>query len=167
MGRMSEFVIRAATVEDAPQICDIYNPYVLQTAITFEEQAVTAADMTQRITETLKDLPWLVWDEGEAIRGFCFVNKWKGRHAYRYSVESTVYVPPSEHGKGIGSKLYQELLSQLRLRGIHTVIAGILLPNEASIALHEKLGFEKVAHFREIGWKFNKWIDVGYWQRLI
>lgn len=159
-------MIRSATTEDAVQICDIYNHYVKHTTITFEEKPVATEDMEQRITEVLKDLPWLVWEENATIQGFAYASKWKGRCAYRYSVESTVYIHPDSQGRGIGSKLYQELLSQLSHCRMHTVMAGIALPNEVSIKLHEKLGFKKIAHFREVGWKLKKWIDVGYWQLL-
>lgn len=160
-------MIRAATIQDATQISDIYNHYIKQTTITFEEQPVASEEMEQRITDVLQDLPWLVWEECGNIRAFAYASKWKGRCAYRYSVESTVYVHPDDHGKGIGSKLCQELLQQLRNRGMHTVMAGIALPNVISVALHERLGFEKIAHFREVGRKFEKWIDVGYWQLLL
>ena len=160
-------MIRAAIAKDAKQICDIYNHYVQQTTITFEEQPVAVEEMKQRITEILEDLPWLVWEEDRTIQGFAYASKWKGRCAYRYSVESTVYVDPNAQGKGIGSKLCRELLHQMRNLGLHTVMAGIALPNHASVALHEKLGFEKIAHFREVGWKFQTWIDVGYWQLIL
>jgi phosphinothricin acetyltransferase len=107
-------MIRPATTEDAAQICDIYNHYVRQTTITFEVEPVESEEMEQRISEVLKDLPWLVWEEVGSIRGFAYASKWKGRCAYRYSVEATVYIHPDDRGRGIGSQLYQKLLSQLR-----------------------------------------------------
>src|ERR1051325_10898801 len=160
-------MIRSATIEDATHISGIYNHYVLHSAITFEEQAVPADEMRQRIAEVLDGFPWLGWVEDHVVRGFAYASKWKGRCAYRYSAESTVYLAEGLAGKGIGSTLYQALLTELRQRRIHTVIGGIALPNAASVALHEKLGFEKVSHFREVGWKFDKWIDVGYWQLIL
>jgi phosphinothricin acetyltransferase len=160
-------MIRSATIEDAIRISEIYNHYVLHSTITFEEQAVHAAEMRQRIAEVLDGLPWLVWVEHQAVQGFAYASKWKGRSAYRYSVESTVYLAEGSTGKGVGSKLYQALLAELRQRRLHTVIGGIALPNAASVALHEKTGFEKVSHFREVGWKSDKWIDVGYWQLIL
>ena len=162
-------MIRQATTEDAPQICDIYNHYVVKTLITFEEQPVTHDEMVQRIQETLPSLPWLVWEqeEGQQLVGYCYASKWKDRCAYRYSVESTVYLRPDSAGRGVGSKLYDSLLSELRQRKFHAVIGGIALPNAASVALHEKLGFKKVAQFQEVGNKFGQWIDVGYWQLLL
>lgn len=160
-------MIRSATLDDAARISEIYNHYVLHSTVTFEEQVVPVGEMRQRIAEVLDGLPWLVWIENGVIQGFAFSSKWKVRSGYRHSVESTVYLAEGATGKGIGSTLYEALLAALRQRGLHTVIGGIALPNDASIALHEKLGFKKVAHFREVGWKFDKWIDVGYWQLLL
>ena len=161
-------MIRAVTECDAAQLCDIYNYYALHTTITFEVEAVSAGVMTLRIQESVKDglrgPSWLVWEEDERVLGFCYASNWKARSAYRHSVESTVYVHPDYLRRGIGLRLYEALLAELRLRGIHAVIGGIALPNAASIGLHERLGFEKVAHFREVGRKFDRWIDVGYWQ---
>lgn len=160
-------MIRRATIDDATQLCDIYNPYVLGTSITFEEQPVTVEDMTQRVQDTVQSLPWLVWEEGQRLVGFCYASKWKGRCAYRHSVESTIYLRPDVMGKGVGSQLYGALLDELRQRQFHTVIGGIALPNQASVGLHEKFGFEKVAQFKQVGNKFGQWIDVGYWQLLL
>jgi phosphinothricin acetyltransferase len=157
-------MIRSATTEDAARIAEIYNHYVLHSTITFEEQSVSIDEMQQRLSEVLPGLPWLVWVEDQIVQGFAYASKWKGRCAYRYSVEATVYLEEGSTGKGIGSKLYKELLAELRSRKIHIVMGGIALPNDASVALHERLGFEKVGQFREVGWKFGNWIDVGYWQ---
>lgn len=139
----------------------------MHSAITFEERPVAPDEMTQRIAEVLEGLPWLVWEEDGEVGGFAYASKWKGRCAYRYSVESTVYLDPAATGKGIGLHLYRLLLANLRQQEVHTVIGGIALPNEASVALHEKLGFQKVAHFKEVGRKMEKWIDVGYWQLVL
>jgi phosphinothricin acetyltransferase len=160
-------MLRNAIADDAAQICEIYNHYVLQTSITFEEQPVTPHEMLQRIRETTQSLPWLVWEEDRRLLGFCYASRWKGRCAYRYSAESTVYLHPNSVAKGIGSQLYDALLTELRSRQIHTVFGGIALPNEASVALHARFGFEKVAHFKEVGRKFDEWIDVGYWQLIL
>jgi phosphinothricin acetyltransferase len=92
---------------------------------------------------------------------------WKGRCAYRFSREVTVYVRHGDAGRGLGSALYASMIPQLQQLGLHALLGGIALPNEASVALHEKFGFTKTAHLREVGWKFNHWIDVGYWQRLL
>ncbi|MBB5327936.1 arsinothricin resistance N-acetyltransferase ArsN1 family B [Tunturiibacter gelidoferens] len=160
-------MIRYAKTDDAALVCEIYNHYVLGTTINFEEEPVSTAEMAQRIAETLQSLPWLVYEQDKSLRGFCYASKWKGRCAYRHSVESTVYVRNDSVERGIGSDLYCVLLDELRQRKFHTVIGGIALPNDASVMLHEKLGFEKVAQFREVGNKFDHWTDVGYWQLLL
>jgi L-amino acid N-acyltransferase YncA len=157
-------MIRPATVDDAVQLCDIYNHYVLNTTVTFEEAVVPIDDMVLRLQETTQSLPWLVVEDDDKVLGFCYASKWKGRCAYRYSVESTVYLRPDAAGRGLGTQLYNTLLEDLKQRGLHTVMGGIALPNDASIALHEKFGFEKIAQFKQVGNKFGQWIDVGYWQ---
>ena len=161
--------IRDATTEDAGAIAAIYNPFVVGTCVTFDTDALSADDMRGRIAEArAADLPWLVGtDAGGGIVGYTHASRWKGRWAYRYSVESTVYLDPSRTRQGMGRVLYAALVERLRERGIHAVIGGIALPNDASVALHERLGFEKVAHFRQVGFKLDRWIDVGYWQLLL
>lgn len=161
-------MLRAATIADAAAIAGIYNHHVLNTIVTFEEEVVAASDMAQRITETCAaELPWLVWEENGAVLGYASASKWKSRCSYRYSVESTIYLSNTAAGRGIGTQLYAALIAALKPTGIHAIIAGVSLPNPASVALHEKLGFVKVAHFKEVGWKFEQWIDVGYWELLL
>lgn len=161
--------IRAATPADAAQIAEIYNHFVLTSTITFEEQPVTVTEMALRIGEIeTNGLPWWVAVSGGGrIMGFAYANKWKTRAAYRFSTEVTVYVRDGLGRSGIGSRLYAELFAALKARGVHAVIGGVALPNEASLRLHQKLGFEQVAHFREVGFKFDRWIDVTYWQRIL
>jgi L-amino acid N-acyltransferase YncA len=160
--------IRPALASDADAIARIYEHYVLNTTISFEEQPVAPAQMWERIREVMSNaLPWLVAERNRQIVGYAFAVKWKARAAYRHSVEISVYVDPKLTGAGIGTQLYRALLAMLRERSIHTVIGGIALPNEASIALHERMGFSKVAHFSEVGYKFGQWIDVGYWQKSL
>lgn len=157
--------IRSASPADAAVICAIYNPYIATTAITFEEEAVAEPDMAQRIADVeAAGLPWLVAEVGGKVVGYAYATKWRVRPAYRYSVESTVYVDRAFIGQGIGRALYEVLLDELRRLGLHLVIGGIALPNEGSIGMHEKLGFRKVAHFAEVGMKFGRRIDVGYWE---
>lgn len=157
-------MIRDAVAGDAEAICRIYNPYIEQTVITFETEPVTAEAMSARIEQYSARLPWLVFEEDGALLGYAYAAKWKERSAYRHAVESSVYLAPSATGRGLGSLLYRALFHRLRALSVHAVLAGITLPNEASIALHERLGFQKVAHLREVGWKFDRWIDVGYWE---
>jgi phosphinothricin acetyltransferase len=160
--------IRMATVEDAAVIAAIYNPYIADTCVTFETEPVQAAGMAARITEVLDaGLPWLLAEDAAGAAGFAYASKWKGRRAYRFSVESTVYLHRDHTGRGIGRALYGRLLEEIRARRMHAVIGGIALPNAASIALHERLGFRKVAHFEQVGYKQDRWVDVGYWQLLI
>lgn len=157
-------MIRPAEAADAAAICDIYNHYVEGTDISFEEVAVTPEQMQQRIAEIQHSYPWLVCIEEGALLGYAYASPWKLRSAYRYSVECSVYLAPEARGRNLGTRLYQQLLPQLREAGMHMAMACIALPNAASIHLHEKMGFTKVAHFRELGFKRDRWIDVGYWQ---
>ena len=159
-------VIRPAEAKDAAAIAGIYNHYVAETIVTFDEKAVTADDIERRIREAREaPYPWFVAELSGEVRGYAHAGAWKGRCAFRHSVESTIYLAHGEEGRGIGSALYERLLASLEAQGVHAVVGGISLPNDASVAFHEKHGFEKVAHFPEIGFKFGRWIDVGYWQR--
>ena len=161
-------MIRTATAGDADAIARIYNHYVANTIITFEEQAVSSEEMAARIAEiAAASLPWLVAELDGSIVGYAYASKWKGRCAYRFSAECTVYLDPDCVGRGYGTMLYGRLFAALRERGMHAVIGGVALPNPASVALHEKLGMRKVAHFGEVGYKFDRWIDVGYWQATL
>ena len=160
-------MIRNIIKEDAQQVCDIYNFYILNSVSTFEIEAITVDEIINRINRVISKYPWIVYEENDEILGYAYADEWKTRKAYKHSVESTVYLKDGESGKGIGSKLYNHLLTELRKLDIHAVIGGISLPNEASIALHEKFDFEKIGQFKEVGYKFNKWIDVGYWELII
>ncbi len=159
-------MIRAIQEQDAKAISDIYNYYIENTVITFEEDTVNTQDISKRMaTIQSADLPWLVVeDELGEILGYAYASKWRERFSYRFSVEVTVYLSPEQSGKGLGTQLYQALFTELKSRNIHSVIGGITLPNPASVAMHEKFSLEKVAHFKEVGFKFEQWLDVGYWQ---
>jgi len=157
-------MIRFIRSEDAEGICNIYNYYVINTTITFEEKEVSEEEMRRRIDTTAKAYPWYVFEENYQILGYAYATKWKERSAYRFSTESTIYVRNGHTGKGIGAKLYEALLSSLEKQGIHVVLGGIAQPNEASVRLHERLGFSKVGQLSEVGYKLGKWIDVGYWE---
>ena len=158
-------LVRSATSSDAAAMARIYNHYVAATIVTFEEVAVTADDFERRLHDVLSaSLPWLVAEQGSDIVGYACASNWKRRYGYRFSVEVTVYLDPMSARRGIGTQLYTQLLAALKAAGIRVAIGGIALPNDASVLLHEKFGFEKVAHFKEVGIKFGQWIDVGYWQ---
>jgi phosphinothricin acetyltransferase len=161
-------MLRPATPADAAAIASIYNHYVLNTIVTFEEEAVSAAEIAQRIQEVqAAGRPWFVWDENGRILGYSYASGWKSRCSFRYSLETTVYLDQTFTGRGLGTKLYTALIDALRAAKFHALIGGISLPNEASVALHEKLGFKKIGHFQQVGYKFDQWIDVGYWELLL
>ncbi len=160
-------MIRKATTTDAEQICNIYNYYIENTVISFEEAPVSIQQMQKRIKTISEAFPWIVFEVDQQILGYAYATLWKERSAYRYSVESTVYLSPQAVGQSLGTQLYKHLISQLKQTEIHSVIACIALPNMASIALHEKIGYKKVAHFKQVGRKFDQWIDVGFWELII
>lgn len=159
--------LRQARDADADAISRIYNHYVRDTIVTFETEEVSADAIAQRMADTAKlGLPWLAADQDGRLAGYAYASRWKGRCAYRYSVESTIYLDPACTGRGLGRPLYAALLDAIRDTGMHAVIGGISLPNAASVALHEALGFRAVGRFDEVGYKFGRWIDVGYWQKV-
>lgn len=164
----SGIAVREATSRDAAAVALIYNHYVTRTTATFETQTVHPAVMADRIKQCrASGLPWLLAEQGGTVQGYAYAVPWKPRQAYRYSCETTIYLHPGYAGRGIGRQLYSVLLERLEALGCHTAIGGIALPNPASIGLHEALGFEKTAHFREVGFKLGRWVDVGYWQRIL
>ena len=160
-------MIRPATADDAAAIVDIYNHYILNTVVSFEEEAVSVAEIQDRMKRFTARFPWLVYEEDGRVLGYAYAAPWHTRASYRNTAESTVYLAQGAAGRGLGSQLYGELFERLHSLKVHAVMAGITLPNPASVALHEKMGFEKVGHHKEVGWKFDRWIDVGYWQLLL
>ena len=168
LGVMTDVIVRSASARDAEVIARIYNYYIENTVVTFEEEPVSAQAMAIRVAEVQSlSLPWLVAEAENTVVGYAYANKWKVRSAYRYSVETTIYLEHGYEGRGAGTALYSAVLPILRARGIHVVIGGAALPNEASVALHEKLGFERVATFRQVGFKHDRWVDVAYWQLVL
>ena len=160
--------IRDARLDDAPALVAIYNHFVDHTIVTFEEAPVPAADFARRMQAiTDATLPYLVAERRGQVVGYASATRWKERSGYRFAVEATVYLAPDEAGRGLGSALYAALFERLEAWGAHTVMGGIALPNDTSVALHEKFGMRKVAHFEAVGFKFGRWIDVGYWQRVL
>jgi phosphinothricin acetyltransferase len=159
-------MIRPVNAGDARDICGIYNYFVENTAVSFEEQAVPVPEMESRIREIGAAYPWFVEEEGEVL-AYAYVNKWRDRAAYRYAAELSIYVKRGSEGQGIGGKLMAHLLEAVKKMDLHTIVSGITIPNERSIALHEKFGFVKVAQFDEIGYKLGEWRDVGYWELML
>lgn len=163
---MTDIRLRDATTGDAEAISAIYNPYVEKTIITFEQNPVTAAEMAARVENVRATYPWLVCEAAGRVMGYAYATRWRTRAAYDHTAETTVYLAEKATGQGLGYKLYMALLQALRTSGIHAALGCIALPNDASIALHEKCGFRKVAHFSQVGRKFDRWVDVGFWQLL-
>ena len=160
-------MIREVRLSDAEQICSIYNYYIEHSIATFDEQIKDSLFFEEKIKLITQNYPWFVLEVEGEINAFAYASQWKDKSAYNKSVEGTVYVKNMSQEKGLGEKIYTHLIDSLRNKGFHSVVGVISLPNNASISLHEKLGFEKVAHFKEIGNKFNQMIDVACWQLLI
>ena len=168
MSETAGLVVRAVAPGDAATMAAIYNHYVRETVVTFEEDEVSAGEMGRRAEEVHRTgHPWLVAERAGVVIGYTYASPWKTRTAYRFSVESTVYLAPGTMGHGAGTALYSALLDALTARGFHAVLGGIALPNGASVALHEKLGFRKVGHLEQVGFKLGRWVDVGYWERVL
>ena len=157
-------MIREVKIEDAKQLVDIYNYYVLNTVVTFDDVPFLVEAFEEKITTISSNYPFIVFEENNKILGYAYTNKWREKPAYKHTVEVTIYLSSNAVGKQIGSKLYTELLNQLKNHNYHVIVGGLTLPNEASVKLHEKFGFKQVAHFKEVGHKFNTWLDVGFWQ---
>ena len=157
-------MIRKVEIEDAEAITAIYNYYIENTIITFEEELVSVEEMATRIGSISSHYPYLVFEDNGMVVGYAYASRWKARSAYRFSAEVTIYLHHELKGKGVGSNLFQAFLNEMRKTELHSLVGGIALPNDASVALHEKFGFTKIAHFEEIGFKFGRWIDVGYWE---
>ena len=160
--------IRSAGDADCQAIAEIYNYYIRNTVITFEEQEITSLDILHRIAEVHSyGLPWLVSESDGKLCGYAYATRWNKRAAYRNSAEFSIYLAQQHVGKGMGTLLCKTLFALLREKQIHVIIGGITLPNAASVALHEKFGMKKVAHFEQVGYKFGQWLDVGYWQTTL
>ncbi len=160
-------LIRNARPADAPTITDIYNHHVLHTVVTFDEEPITAASTVAKIKNVQERLPYLVAEVEGSVVGYAYGGEWKQRKSFLYTTETSIYLGNDFVGQGLGTRLYTELLRQLKDLGFHIAIGGVSLPNPASVRLHEKLGFTPIGTFKEVGWKFQKWIDVGYWQKTL
>jgi phosphinothricin acetyltransferase len=156
-----------ARAEDGAAISAIYAPYVLETAISFETEPPTPAEMSERIAATLAICPFLVFEVDGSVVAYAYAGPHRARAAYRWSVDVTVYTTPGLQRRGIGRALYSGLLDRLTRQGFHTAFAGIALPNEKSVGLHEALGFRHLGTYREVGFKFGTWHDVGWWSRRL
>lgn len=162
-------MIRNAYQHDGAAIAKIYNHYVATSIATFEETPVSSVQMALRIAAIQeRDLPWLVYlNEQQEVVGYAYASPWKERSAYRHSVEVSVYLANDYTAKGIASQLYEALFAALKRIDVRAVIAGISMPNPNSVKLHEKFNMTQVARFDQVGFKFNQWISVGYWQCVL
>jgi phosphinothricin acetyltransferase len=157
--------IRVAEVADGAACADIYRPIVEATWISFETEAPSSDDMGQRIAATLPRLPWLVACDGGATLGYAYASPHRERAAYRWSVDVTIYLAGAARRRGIGTRLYTVLFDLLRRQGYRSAFAGVALPNDASIGLHQALGFHPIGTYEEVGWKLGGWRAV-HWLRL-
>ena len=160
-------MIRRVVPADAKAISSIYNYYVNNTEISFEEKPVSINEMEKRIRETTAEYPWFVAEKEGSILGYAYTNKYRERSAYRYTAELTIYIKNGEEGKGLGAELMKRVIEETRKKNIHTLISAIAIPNERSVTIHEKFGFEKVGHLKDVGFKLERWIDVGYWELVL
>ncbi|WP_298236952.1 GNAT family N-acetyltransferase [uncultured Algibacter sp.] len=157
-------MIRPVHINDAQELLDIYNYYVINTTANFDIEPLTLETFTNKLNQIIPNYPYIVYEENNEILGYAYGSRFRPRAAYDFVAESTVYVKHNVHGKQIGTKLYTELIRLLKETNLHTVLGVLTIPNEASIKLHEKLGFEQVANLKEVGKKFGEWQNVGIWQ---
>jgi L-amino acid N-acyltransferase YncA len=162
------YVVRQARdSRDATACLEIYGPYVRDTAVSFEEQVPTSEAFLDRMRQTSATHPWLVLEDTGLVVGYAYATPHRSRAAYRWAAEVTVYVASSHHRRGVGRRLYVELMRRLRGQGVRVACAGVTLPNDASVGLHRAIGFEPVGVYRRIGWKRGAWHDVSWWQLLL
>jgi phosphinothricin acetyltransferase len=160
--------IRPARADDAAAIAAIYRPIVLETAISFELEPPGVEEMRQRIADTLRRLPWLVsLDAAGEVDGYAYAGRHRERAAYQWAVDTSAYVRADARGRGVGKRLYHALFGELVALGYFQAFAGIALPNEGSVALHESVGFEPLGVYRNVGYKMGRWRDVGWWQKSL
>jgi phosphinothricin acetyltransferase len=156
--------MRIATPDDALGVLEIYSPFCVATPVSFETEAPSVDEMKRRISTTLEFFPWLIAEEGGRVLGYAYASRHRERAAYRWSADVSAYVREQSRGKGVGRALYTSLFAMLRLQGICNILAGITLPNPASVALHEAMGLRPIGLYPRIGYKCGEWHDVGWWQ---
>lgn len=157
-------ILRVAKPEDAGAIAAIYSPFVTDTFISFEIHPPEADEMRRRILSTLMTYPWLVAERAGQVVGYAYASQHRAREAYRWACDVAVYLSSPAQGQGLGSALYTDLLRILTSQGFRRAYGGIALPNAASLALHEKLGFQHLGTYTKVGFKLGQWHDVGWWQ---
>jgi L-amino acid N-acyltransferase YncA len=155
--------IRLASEQDAESIRSIYTPYVLETAISFETVPPTENEMRDRLAAGSTAFPWLLCENEGEVLGYAYASRHRERHAYRWAVDVAVYVDSRCHRRGVGRCLYSSLLPMLQALGYYQAYAGIALPNQSSVGLHEAMGFKRLAVYPDVGFKLGRWHDVGWW----
>lgn len=159
--------IREVKSQDAEQLAALYAPYVHETTITMEHTAPTVSEFASRIQTICKDFPYLVAEEEAGMVGYAYASTYRARAGFDWTVEVSIYLSQEARGRGIGSLLYQQLEEALQARGIKHCLACITLPNEASMAFHRKRGYQQVAHFKDIAYKFGSWHDIVWLQKSL
>ncbi len=165
--RIMSISMRVATPNDADQVLEIYAPFCAATPVSFETDVPTVEEMRRRIVTTLEFFPWLIAEEAGSVLGYAYASRHRERAAYRWAADVSVYVREDTRGKGVGRALYTSLFAILRLQGIYNILAGISLPNAASVALHEAMGLRLLGVYTAIGYKCGAWHDVGWWQHAL
>lgn len=163
----NEKKIRPVTLEDAGAIVNIYNYFITDTTVTFEVQLLTVEEMAERIREISARFPYFVYEEDGRVLGYCYAHLWKERAAYSKTLETTVYLHKDATHRGIGSLMVNHLVDLCREQGYHALIACITEGNEASVRMHEKLGFRQVSEYKEVGRKFDEWLGVVDFELLL
>lgn len=164
---LDEVGIRMAVPEDAQEILDIYTPYVTDTAISFEYEVPEPGEFRKRMLDIMKKFPYIVAEEKGHIIGYCYASPFKGRAAYDWSVETTIYLSREYKGRGVGRKLYGKLEELLMAQHILNLNACITYPHPESIAFHERLGYKRVAHFHKCGYKAGVWYDMIWMEKML
>ncbi|WP_288319131.1 GNAT family N-acetyltransferase [Xylanibacter caecicola] len=160
-------MIRRVDLSDAGEIVSVYNDYILNSVVSFETEALTVEEMQERINDISSSFPYFVYEKDGCIAGYCYAHAWKSRAAYSGTLETTVYLAPEYKGLGIGRELMERLISECRALGYSALIACITACNTDSIGFHRCLGFEKVSHFKRVGYKFDRWLDVVDYELLL
>ncbi|MEO8360425.1 MAG: N-acetyltransferase family protein [Vicinamibacteria bacterium] len=160
-------VIRDAVPSDAEGILEVYRPFVLDTAVSFEMTPPTVDEMRERIGSAQSRWSWLVADDGGVIAGYAYASAFRARVAYKWTAETSAYLLPGYRGRKIASRLYRRLFDVLIAKGFCNAYAGIAMPNDASVAFHQAMGFTEVGTFHRAGWKFDQWHDVSWWERAL
>ena len=162
---MKPTTLRSARPADVPGMLAIYAPFVLHTAVSFEMEVPAEDDFLERVSTVQREAPWLVAEKGDTITGYAYAAPHRSRYAYRWTREVSAYVHPDYRGNGVGRALYTALFELLRRQGYTNTLAGITLPNDASVAFHEKIGFTTVGVYHRVGYKMDRYHDVGWWER--